>query len=151
MVVVVQRVSEARVDIDEQMHSEIGRGALVLLGVEQGDSHTDVNYLARKVVQLRMFPDEQHHMNRSLQDVKGEMLIVSQFTLAGDCRKGRRPSFDKAAPPEEAEVLYESFVEAVAAVGVPVKTGKFAAMMNVALNNDGPVTFVLRTKDGTPV
>ena len=151
MVAVVQRVKEARVDIEEQPHSRIGPGSLVLLGVEKGDSEQDVEFLARKLVELRMFPDDERKMNRSLQDIGGEMLVVSQFTLPADCRKGRRPSFDKSADPELAEDLYEEFVARVQVQGIKTSTGEFAAKMDVSLVNDGPVTFILRCREGKPI
>jgi D-tyrosyl-tRNA(Tyr) deacylase len=148
MIAVIQRVQEACVDVGGQRHSSIGPGSLVLLGVEKGDTLADAACLARKLVELRMFRDEQDRMNRSLQDFSGEMLVVSQFTLAGDCRKGRRPSFDLAAPPEEADALYQAFVAEVRGRGTPVQTGEFGAAMQVRLVNDGPVTFVLRSRNG---
>jgi D-tyrosyl-tRNA(Tyr) deacylase len=150
MIAVVQRVKEAKVDIDGQNRSRIGLGALVLLGVEKGDTEADAEALARKLVELRMFPDPEGKMNLSVKDVGGEMLVVSQFTLAADCRKGRRPSFDNAAPPELAETLYNGFVARVQAQGIGTKTGEFAAVMEVGLVNDGPVTFILRCRDGKP-
>ncbi len=125
---------------------EIGRGLLVLLGVAQGDTHADAQQLADKTVQLRIFDDTDGKMNLSVADVKGSVLVVSQFTLLGDCRKGRRPSFIQAAPPELAEQLYEAFVAAIGVQGIPVQTGRFRAMMDVELVNDGPVTLLLDSK-----
>jgi D-tyrosyl-tRNA(Tyr) deacylase len=151
MIIVVQRVKEASVRIDDEEFSRIGHGSLVLLGVEEGDTERDVEALSKKLVDLRMFADAERKMNLSLKDVEGEMLVVSQFTLPADCRKGRRPSFIKAAQPELGEKLYEDFVEAVRIQGVPTQTGKFAAMMDVGLINDGPVTFILRTQNGKAV
>lgn len=125
---------------------EISRGLLVLLGVAQGDTHADAQQLADKTVQLRIFDDADGKMNLAVADVQGSILVVSQFTLLGDCRKGRRPSFIQAAPPELAEQLYEAFVAAIGVQGIPVQTGRFRAMMDVELVNDGPVTLLLDTK-----
>lgn len=132
--------------VDGQVVGRIGRGLLVLLGVEQEDMDADARYMCDKAVELRVFVDDQGKMNRSLLDVGGGMLVVSQFTLLGDCRKGRRPSFVQAASPEEGNRLYELFVECVAARGVEVETGTFRAHMDVALVNDGPVTLLLDSK-----
>jgi D-tyrosyl-tRNA(Tyr) deacylase len=151
MIVVVQRVKEAYVQIDDEEFSRIGHGSLVLIGVEEGDTEKDVATLSKKLVDLRMFADAERKMNLSLKDVEGEMLVVSQFTLPADCRKGRRPSFIKAAQPEIGEKLYEDFVDAVRIQGINTQTGKFAAMMDVGLVNDGPVTFILRTQNGMVV
>jgi len=140
---VVQRVSEASVTVDGELVSAIGPGLLVLLGVARGDSEQDVRFLAEKTVHLRIFEDDRGRMNRSVLDRRGEILVVSQFTLLGDCRKGRRPSYNNAAPPEEANRLYELFMENVASHGVPVKGGRFRAMMDVRLTNQGPVTILL--------
>ncbi len=143
MKVLIQRVKEASVTVNSEVISSINKGILALVGIEKGDSVAQVQKLATKIVNLRIFPDENDKMNRSLKDVQGEMLIVSQFTLCGDCKKGTRPSFDKSAPPDIANELYERFVSEVSALGIKTKTGKFAAMMDVALVNDGPVTFML--------
>ncbi len=145
MKAVLQRVSRANVTVAGQVVGEIGRGLLVLLGVEQGDTQADVQQLADKAVQLRIFDDADGKMNLALADVGGAMLVVSQFTLLGDCRKGRRPSFIRAAPPEVAERLYESFIAAVGAQGIPVATGRFRATMHVELVNEGPVTLILES------
>ena len=145
----VQRVTRAEVRIGGEICGEIGRGLVVLLGVASGDTAADAAQLAGKIVGLRVFDDEQGKMNLALADVAGAMLVVSQFTLLGDCRKGRRPSFVAAAPPEVAEALYEAFVAAVAAQGIPVATGRFRQHMQVSLTNDGPVTLLLDTRDGT--
>lgn len=143
MRVVLQRVSSASVTVDGQIIGQIAQGWLVLLGIEQGDSDRLVPWLAEKCVHLRAFQDEQGKMNRSILEVDGQMLIVSQFTLAGDCRKGRRPSFDRAAAPAQARVLYDLFCQQIANLGVHVERGVFQADMKVALVNDGPVTFVI--------
>ena len=145
MKAVLQRVTRASVTSDGQIVGQISRGLLVLLGVEQGDTDADVHQLADKCVQLRIFDDAAGKMNLSLADVSGAMLVVSQFTLLGDCRKGRRPSFVNAAPPEIAERLYEMFVAAVGVQGIPVATGRFRAHMQVELVNDGPVTLILES------
>jgi D-tyrosyl-tRNA(Tyr) deacylase len=143
---VIQRVSRARVVIAGHEHSAIANGILVLLGVEKGDTPGDAETLARKIIELRIFEDDSGKMNRSLLDVRGEILAVSQFTLLGDCRKGRRPSFDDAAPPEEARHLYEFFVEKLHESGTKVGTGVFQANMDVELVNQGPVTFILESR-----
>ena len=139
----VQRVSEASVTVGGQVVGQIDRGLLVLLGVAAGDSQQDARWLADKICELRIFEDSEGKMNVSLEDVGGAMLVVSQFTLLGDCRKGRRPSFVKAAPPETGRQLYEQFVTAVGGRGVRVETGQFQAHMDVALVNDGPVTLLI--------
>lgn len=141
----VQRVSEASVTVDNQIVGNIGHGLVVLLGVAQGDREQDAHYLADKIAGLRIFDDEAGRMNRSLIDVGGAMLVVSQFTLLGDCRKGRRPSFVDAAPPDVAERLYGAFVEKVAATGIEVATGRFRTHMQVRLTNDGPVTLLIES------
>ena len=143
---VLQRVSAARVIIEGREHARIGAGMLVLLGVEKDDTPEDAVVLARRIVELRIFEDEGGKMNRSIADVRGQMLVVSQFTLLGDCRKGRRPSFDPAAPPDVAKSLYQKFVSEVDGLGVPVSTGVFQAMMDVELTNQGPVTFILDSR-----
>ena len=142
---VVQRVSRAGVTVDGEVVGSVGRGLLVLLGVGPADTEAGARWLADKVVGLRIFPDEEGKMNRDVSEAGGGVLVVSQFTLYGDCRKGRRPSFVGAAPPEVAEPLYEAFVAAVRAQGVPAATGRFAAMMQVELVNDGPVTLLVDT------
>jgi len=144
----LQRVSRASVRIEGREHSAIGAGLLVLLGVEKGDTADDASALARKTVELRIFEDEAGKMNRSVVEAPGQILVVSQFTLAGDCRRGRRPSFDQAAPPDVARALYETFVQTIQALGVPVSTGVFQAMMDIELVNQGPVTFILDSKRG---
>jgi len=140
---VVQRVSQASVTVAGEITGEIGAGVLVLLGIGNGDSEKDALYLADKVFNLRIFADGADKMNLSVQDSGGAILVVSQFTLHGDCRKGRRPSYNEAAPPGMAERLYEYFVAALRNLGAPVATGRFQAMMEVRLINDGPVTILL--------
>ncbi|MFQ6758457.1 MAG: D-tyrosyl-tRNA(Tyr) deacylase [Deltaproteobacteria bacterium] len=143
---VVQRVSQASVQVDGQICGAIGPGLLVLLGVGKNDSEQDAVLLADKIVNLRIFDDEQGLMNRSLLEVQGEMLVVSQFTLFGDCRKGRRPSYSTAAPPTEAASLYERFIREIRTKQITVATGKFQSMMDVTLINNGPVTLLLDTE-----
>jgi len=142
---VVQRVSEACVVVDGERVGEIGIGTVVLLAVESGDNEKDADWLAKKITELRMFSDANDKMNLSLKDVGGSILAISQFTLAGNCTKGRRPSFVSAAPPEEGKRLYEFFVAKTAETGIPVATGIFQADMKVSLTNDGPVTFILES------
>ena len=143
---VVQRVSQARVVIDQKVAGQIGRGLLVLLGVAKTDSPEQARWLAEKIVTLRIFNDPEGKMNLDLAEVGGEVLVVSQFTLYGDCRKGRRPSFIDAAPPEIAIPLYEEFINGIKALGIPTATGQFGAMMQVELVNDGPVTVIVESK-----
>lgn len=146
MKAVIQRVKESTVTVDGREVGRIGPGLLVLLGVAREDTQKDADYLLDKTINLRIFEDEAGRMNRSLVDAGGALLVVSQFTLYGDCRKGRRPSFVQAAPPEKAEELYEYFVSKAKERGVPVETGQFRAMMDVALVNDGPVTLILESR-----
>src|SRR6266542_5492589 len=145
MKAVLQRVTRAMVEVEGKTVGKIDRGILVLLGVEKDDAEKDAEWLAEKIVNLRMFEDEAGKMNLSVQDVQGGILAVSQFTLAGNCSKGRRPSFDTAAPPREANELYQYFVAKVRECGVPVETGIFQADMQVSLTNNGPVTFILES------
>ncbi len=140
---VIQRVNRASVKIDNTIHGKIAHGMLVLLGINRGDDNTDLQWLVEKSVNLRTFEDQQGKMNRSLADIDGEMLIISQFTLYGDCRKGRRPGFSSAALPEIAEPLYLQFIEEVKKRQITVATGLFQATMEVELVNDGPVTMLL--------
>lgn len=143
MKALIQRVKRASVTINGELYSSIGKGILVLLGVEKSDEIENAQRLAQKVANLRIFEDENDRMNFSVKDVNGEILVVSQFTLCGDCKKGTHPSFDKAAQPEKANSLYEDFVRMLKDDGFDVKTGKFRAMMDVELINDGPVTFMV--------
>ena len=143
---VVQRVTNARVEIAGKIVGEIGAGFLVLLGVARDDTSTDADYLAEKTINLRVFTDDEGKMNRSFLETGGAMLVVSQFTLYGDVRRGRRPSYSDAAEPEKANELYEYFVERVRLSGVKVETGVFQTMMKVSLTNDGPVTILLDSR-----
>jgi D-tyrosyl-tRNA(Tyr) deacylase len=143
---VVQRVKHSSVKTNGETVGRIGQGLLVLLGVAKGDGAGDADYLANKIINLRIFEDEDGKMNRSLLEIGGELLAVSQFTLLADCRRGRRPSFIAAAEPQEATELYEKFVEHIRQKGVAVQTGRFRAMMEVALINDGPVTIIVESR-----
>ena len=143
MIAVLQRASEGKVTVEDRITGEIDSGLVILLGVTQGDTESDADFLADRIAGFRVFNDDQGKMNRSILDVNGSALVISQFTLAGDWRKGRRPSFTSAAPPEEGERLYEYFCDQLRKLEVPVKTGEFGAMMKVSLINDGPVTFVM--------
>ncbi len=143
---VIQRVSRAGVRVEGRPAGAIGRGLVVLLGVERGDETGDADYLAEKILGLRIFPDAEGKMNLSVTDIGGDLLVVSQFTICGDCRRGRRPSFDRAAPPEDARRLYEYFVDLVRRRGFRAPTGVFQAYMEVELVNDGPVTILLDSK-----
>ena len=143
---VIQRVSHAAVRVGGVEHSRIALGLVVLLGVEKEDTAEDAAALSKRIVELRIFEDDDGKMNRAIGEAGGEILVVSQFTLLGDCRKGRRPSFDPAAPPDLARPLYEAFVAGLEAQGIPVSTGVFQAMMEIELVNQGPVTFVLDSR-----
>jgi len=143
MRIVLQRVQQARVDVDDETVGAIASGLLVFLGVTHSDSRKEADYLVDRIVNLRIFPDHERRMNRSILDIGGAFLVVSQFTLYGNCKKGRRPGFDQAAPPELARELYEYFVQRLQLSGRPVETGVFQAEMKVHLVNDGPVTFFL--------
>jgi len=146
MKIVLQRVREARVTVEDQEVGSIGRGLCLLVGVEKGDREVEADFLAKKVVELRIFPDENDRMNLSLSETGGSILAVSQFTLAGSIKKGRRPSFDQAETPERAAQLFAYFVDKLREHGVRVETGVFQAMMDVYLVNEGPVTFILDSK-----
>lgn len=145
MKAVIQRVTESRVEVDGSVVGAIGRGVMVLLGVEKGDTERDAVWLAEKIAVLRIFSDADDKMNLSLADISGAVLAVSQFTLAGNCAKGRRPSFDTAAPADEGKRLYDFFVQHLKSLGIPTATGIFQADMKVHLVNDGPVTFILES------
>ena len=146
MKVVLQRVRHASVEVDRKTTGEIEKGVCLLVGIEKGDSEEDAQYLAKKIVELRIFPDDKGKMNLSLMEVLGDVLAVSQFTLAGSVRKGRRPSFDKAEVPERAKELFDCLVSLIGQRGIKVETGVFSAQMDVHLINDGPVTFILEKK-----
>ncbi len=146
MKVVWQRVKEASVTVNNEVVASIGKGCLVLVGVEKGDTEKDVEFVADKCVNLRVFSDDNNRLNLSLVDIKGEILVVSQFTLCGDCRKGRRPSFTDAAPPDMGRQYYERLCEVIETKGVGVKRGVFQADMQVSLVNDGPVTLIIESQ-----
>ncbi len=146
MKLILQRVAHSSVSVEGQEIARIGRGLMILFGAEKEDGEESLKWLAEKTLNLRIFPDDDGKMNLSVQDIGGELLVVSQFTLAGDCSKGRRPGFDKAALPDEAERLYRQFVEAVGRTGLTVREGRFGADMRVELLNDGPVTFILEKR-----
>lgn len=149
MKIVLQRVHEARVEVDRHVVGRIGRGVLLLVGVGRGDTPDDAAWLARKIARLRIFPDAEGKMNHSLHDIQGACLAVSQFTLYGNCRKGTRPGFSDAAPPAEGQQGYQTLVQCLRDQGLPVETGRFRAMMDVHLVNDGPVTLLLE-RGGDP-
>jgi len=146
MKIVLQRVKRASVEVDGKVAGEIGQGICLLVGIEKGDARHDVEFLAGKVSELRIFPDDQGKMNLSVADVRGEVLAVSQFTLAASLEKGRRPSFDNAESPERAAALFDDFVGLIRGRGLKVATGVFRALMDVHILNDGPVTFILESK-----
>ena len=147
MIALIQRVSRSSVTIEGEKIAQIGQGMTILLGVLKGDEEKDIDKLVAKIPYLRIFSDEAGKMNRSLLDIGGEALVVSQFTLAGSVKKGRRPSFDSAMEPNQAKKLYERFCRALQAAGVTVKTGRFGAMMKVEIVNDGPVTFIVDSRE----
>jgi len=147
VIIVLQKVKEASVSVQGKVSGKIQQGVCLLVGIEKGDTEEDALYLARKIAELRIFPDNEGKMNLSLCDVQGEVLAVSQFTLAGSVKKGRRPSFDKAEEPSRAEPLFRYFVNQIKKFGLKAETGIFAASMDVCLINEGPVTFILQKKD----
>jgi D-tyrosyl-tRNA(Tyr) deacylase len=147
MIAVLQRTREAKVTVGDRVTGEIQKGLVILLGVAMGDAEADADFLTDRIAGFRIFNDDAGKMNRSIRDVNGAALVISQFTLAGDWRKGRRPSFTSAAPPEEGERLYEYFCAQLCALEVAVQTGEFGAMMDVSLINDGPVTFVMDSRE----
>ena len=147
MKVLLQRVTEASVSVANEVVGRIGQGVVVFVGVANGDTERDAQYLAQRTVNLRIFPDEGDRFDLSVLDIKGELLVVSQFTLLADTRKGRRPSFIEAAPPVQAEELFEQFVEQVRTTGLKVETGRFQQHMQVKIHNDGPVTILLDSRD----
>ncbi len=146
MIVLIQRVSNASVEVSSKMVSSIGRGLLLFIGIEKEDSDDDIEYLVRKVSQLRVFEDGNGKLNYSVKDINGEVLVVSQFTLLADCTKGNRPSFERAEAPERARELYERFIERLKLTGLSVASGLFGASMKVNLTNDGPVTIIIDSK-----
>ncbi|MGH1397041.1 MAG: D-aminoacyl-tRNA deacylase [Trichormus sp.] len=145
MRVIIQRVKSSQVTVNGEVIGKIGRGLNLLVGIADTDTEAELDWMARKCLELRLFPDEEggDRWQKSVQEIGGELLVVSQFTLYGDCRKGRRPSFDRSANPVQAEELYNSFVAKLKTTGLTVETGKFGAMMQVAIENDGPVTLIL--------
>ena len=147
MIAVIQRCSRGKVTVSEKVVGEIDNGLVILLGVQKGDTEKDANFLVNKISGLRIFSDENDKMNLSIKDVNGSALVISQFTLCGDTKKGRRPSFIKAATPDDGNRLYEYFMSEMKKSGVPIESGEFGAMMDVELVNNGPVTFVLNSKD----
>ncbi|MFT4856685.1 MAG: D-tyrosyl-tRNA(Tyr) deacylase [Algoriphagus sp.] len=148
MIVVIQRVAEASVKIDGKVKCEIGVGLLILVGIEEADAEEDISWLSKKIANLRMYPDDNQVMNKSIMDVAGEVLLISQFTLLASTKKGNRPSYIKAARPEVAIPLYENFIQTLESeLGKPIRTGEFGADMKVALINDGPVTILIDSKD----
>ncbi|SVA47312.1 uncharacterized protein METZ01_LOCUS100166 [marine metagenome] len=147
MIAVIQRCSRGKVTVSEKVVGEIDNGLVILLGVQKGDTEKDADFLVNKISGLRIFSDENDKMNLSIKDVNGSALVISQFTLCGDTKKGRRPSFIKAATPDDGNRLYEYFMSEMKKSGVPIESGEFGAMMDVELVNNGPVTFVLNSKD----
>lgn len=149
MRIILQRVNESRVEVAGQIIGRIEKGLNLLVGITPSDTEQEVAWMARKCLELRIFPDQSGKLSQSVQDIEGGLLVISQFTLYGDCRKGRRPSFDKAAPGAIAEQIYEQFVTILRASGLKVETGQFGAMMNVYIENDGPVTLILEREAGS--
>jgi len=147
MIAVIQRCSRGKAMVSEKVVGEIDNGLVILLGVQKGDTEKDANFLVNKISGLRIFSDENNKMNLSIKDVNGSALVISQFTLCGDMKKGRRPSFIKAATPDDGNKLYEYFMSEMKKDGVPIECGEFGAMMDVALVNNGPVTFILNSKN----
>jgi D-tyrosyl-tRNA(Tyr) deacylase len=147
MIALIQRVSRAEVEVDGRVHARIGPGILLLLGIGHGDDQNDIEYIVRKTVHLRIFSDDEGQLNRSLLDTRGDLLVVSQFTLLADTRKGRRPSFSGAAGPEVAEPLYRKVIEVFGGYGLRVAEGSFGALMKVSLMNDGPVTIIIDSRE----
>ena len=147
MIAVIQRCSQGNVTVSDKIVGAISHGLVILLGVHKNDTENDAKFLVNKICELRIFNDENDKMNLSIKDVNGSALVISQFTLCGDTKKGRRPSFIKAAPPDDGNRLYEYFMSEMKKGGVPIESGEFGAMMNVELVNNGPVTFVLNSKD----
>jgi len=144
---VIQRVSSSKVTVDNKVVGSIGVGLNILLGVQKGDTKDDIGKLVNKIINLRIFKDENEKMNLSLLDIDGEALVISQFTLAGNIKKGRRPSFDSSEKPETAKELYEEFVKEISNAGIKTQTGEFGAMMHVEIHNDGPVTFIVDSEE----
>lgn len=146
MIALVQKVKKASVKINGKTVSQIGKGILVFIGIEKEDKVSDAEYLVNKISNLRIFEDERGKMNLSVKDIKGEIMVISEFTLAGDCKKGLRPSFDRAMKPEDAQKLYKVFVDLMKQTGIPVKEGVFRSFMHVSLVNEGPVTFIINSR-----
>ena len=143
---IIQVVSQAKVEVENKISGQIKSGLLILLGVSKDDGEDDINYLAKKIANLRIFPDQQDKMNLSLLDINGAALVISQFTIFGDCRKGRRPSYGQSAPPQKAKELYEKFIELLVDLGIKTETGIFQAHMEVSLLNNGPITLIVDSK-----
>ncbi len=147
MIFVIQRVGNSRVLIEKNIISKIKKGLLIFIGIEKFDKKTDIEYIVKKTLNIRIFPDKKNNMNLSVKDVNGEIMLVSQFTLCADTKKGRRPSFNNAAPPSKAKLLYNDIIRKFKETNLNVKTGEFGANMNIEINNNGPVTIILNSKD----